>query len=299
MTAAVDAYFDNMQQRFRRDVPAIGVRQVPSHIAAFIDDMFTDASVTKPVDDLYIGTHASSDGFLFVRLFHGQVDVLGNPTDVTDFEVLDQAMGPSRPARIHDSLVGYQRGTPPAPDPPPTHSVHIKGCNIGRDRFTPRPPQPIAPFLARLKQVFGSNVNITAPKHFHGLLPENTDTLVVCAGRVLGKPGSPEDAAEMLRLLSGRVHEVVTGVCLFAGGAQHSELVKTVVHFAALSADEIAWYVSTGEPMDKAGAYHVDGRGAVFITGIEGSPSNVAGLPLRTVLELARAAGVDLDWVLR
>jgi hypothetical protein len=173
MTAAVDAYFDNMQQRFRRDVPAIGVRQVPSHIAAFIDDMFTDASVTKPVDDLYIGTHASSDGFLFVRLFRGQVDVLGNPTDVTDFEVLDQAMGPSRPARIHDSLVGYQRGTPPAPDPPPTHSVHIKGCNIGRDRFTPRPPQPIAPFLARLKQVFGSNVNITAPKHFHGLLPEN------------------------------------------------------------------------------------------------------------------------------
>ena len=120
------------------------------------------------------------------------------------------------------------------------------------------------------------------------------DTLVVCAGRVLGKPGAPEEAAEMLRLLSGRAHEVVTGVGLFAGGAAHAELVKTVVHFAALSADEIAWYVSTGEPMDKAGAYHVDGRGAVFITGIEGSPSNVAGLPVRTVLELARAAGVDL-----
>ena len=120
------------------------------------------------------------------------------------------------------------------------------------------------------------------------------DTLVVCAGRVLGKPGSPEEAAEMLRLLSGRAHEVMTGVCLFAGGAAHAELVKTVVHFAALSADEIAAYVATGEPMDKAGAYHVDGRGAVFITGIDGSPSNVAGLPVRTVLEMARAAGVDL-----
>jgi septum formation protein len=120
------------------------------------------------------------------------------------------------------------------------------------------------------------------------------DTLVVCAGRVLGKPASPEEAAEMLRVLSGRAHEVVTGVCLFAGGAAHVEVVRTVVHFAALSADEIAWYVATGEPMDKAGGYHVDGRGALFITAIEGSPSNVAGLPVRTVLELARAAGVEL-----
>jgi hypothetical protein len=172
MTAAVGGYFDNMQQRFRQDVPSIGVRRVPSHIAAFIDDLSTDASVQKPVDDLYLGTHAGGDGFLFVRLFRGQVDVLGDPTDVTDYEVLDQAMGPSRPARIPDSLVDYHRGTPPAADPAPTHSVHIKGCNIGRDRFSPRAGQPLAPFLARLKQVFGGNVNVTAPKHFHGLLPE-------------------------------------------------------------------------------------------------------------------------------
>ena len=173
MTAAVGAYFDNMQQRFRRDVPAIDVRSVPANIAAFIDDLFNTASVTKPVGDLYIGTHAGADGFLFVRLFRGQVDVLGDPTDVTDYEVLDQAMGPARPARIPDSLVGYQRGVPPAPDPPPTHSVHIKGCNIGRDRFLSRPGVPVAPFLAKMKQVFTGNVNLTAPKHFHGLLPEN------------------------------------------------------------------------------------------------------------------------------
>ena len=120
------------------------------------------------------------------------------------------------------------------------------------------------------------------------------DTLVVCEGRVLGKPATPEEAAAMLRLLSGRAHEVVTGVCLFANGAGHGEVTRTIVHFATLSADEIAAYVATGEPMDKAGAYHVDGRGAFFITGITGSPSNVAGLPVRTVLELARAAGVDL-----
>jgi hypothetical protein len=175
MTAAAGPYFDNMEQRFRQDVPSIAVRRQPSHIAAWIDDLSTDAGVAKPVDDLYIATHAGGDGFLFVRLFRGQVDVLGDPTDVTDFEVLDQAMGPSHPARIPDSLVGFHRATPPAADPAPTHSVHIKGCNIGRDRFSPRAGQPLAPFLARLKQVFGGNVNITAPKHFHGLLPETNN----------------------------------------------------------------------------------------------------------------------------
>lgn len=169
MTAAVDPYFDNMEQRFRRDVPAITVRRAPSQIASFINDLSTDSSVTKPVDDLYIATHAGADGFLFVRLFRGQVDVLGSPTDVTDYEVLDQAVGPAGPARIPDSLVGYTRGTP---DPPPTHSVHIKGCNIGRDRFLPRATVPVAPFLTRMQQVFGGNVRLTAPKHFHGLLPE-------------------------------------------------------------------------------------------------------------------------------
>lgn len=174
MTAEVGPYFDHMEQRFRRDVPPIDVHRVPAHIAAFFSDLFSDSGVTKPVGDLYIATHAGSDGFLFVSLFRGQVDVNGDPTSVTDFEVLDQAMGPSRPARIIDSLVGYTRATPPASDPSPTHSVHIKGCNIGRNRFTPRTGQPIAPFLARLKQVFGSNVNVTAPKHFHGLLPETT-----------------------------------------------------------------------------------------------------------------------------
>ncbi len=84
--ANAGGYFDNMQQRFRRDVPPVEVRAVPSMVAKFLDDMFTDSGVTKPVDDLYIGTHAGGDGFLFVRLFRGQVDVRGDPTDVTDYE---------------------------------------------------------------------------------------------------------------------------------------------------------------------------------------------------------------------
>ena len=120
------------------------------------------------------------------------------------------------------------------------------------------------------------------------------DTLVVCDGRILGKPTSVEDAARMLRLLSGRSHEVVTGVCLVKEGVPRSGVERTEVLFAPMTAAEIAWYVSSGEPLDKAGAYHVDGLGALFIEAVSGSPSNVEGLPVRVVVALARQAGVDL-----
>ena len=122
------------------------------------------------------------------------------------------------------------------------------------------------------------------------------DTLVVCDGAILGKPGSDVEAAAMLRRLSGRTHEVVTGVCLTRGGALASGFERTAVTFDALSDRDVAWYVATGEPRDKAGAYHVDGRGALFITRVEGSPSNVAGLPIRLLRRLAREAGADLGW---
>lgn len=120
------------------------------------------------------------------------------------------------------------------------------------------------------------------------------DTVVVCDGRILGKPGSPSEAREMLRLLSGRTHDVVTALCLIAPGVVRSGIERTAVTFASMSAAEIDWYVSTGEPMDKAGAYHVDGRGGLFVASVSGSPSNVAGLPVRLFLRLAREAGLDL-----
>jgi len=120
------------------------------------------------------------------------------------------------------------------------------------------------------------------------------DTLVLCDGAVLGKPADADEAARMLRLLSGRAHDVVTGVCVASGGALRSGIETTTVTFATLTEPEIAWYVGTGEPMDKAGAYHVDGRGTFFISAVSGSPSNVAGLPVRLVLRLAREAGVRL-----
>lgn len=117
------------------------------------------------------------------------------------------------------------------------------------------------------------------------------DTLVVCAGRILGKPSSADDAAQMLRLLSGRSHEVVTGVCLLVGGRARSGVARTSVAFAPLSEEDIAWYVATGEPMDKAGGYHIEGRGALFVEAVAGSPSNVAGLPVGLLGRLFGEAG--------
>jgi septum formation protein len=121
------------------------------------------------------------------------------------------------------------------------------------------------------------------------------DTEVVCDGRILGKPGSPEAALEMLAGLAGRTHEVLTGVCLVHAGVTRSAVERTVVALAPLTEAERRWYVATGEPLDKAGGYHVDGRGALFVASVTGSPSNVAGLPVRLVLRLLREAGLGLD----
>ena len=118
------------------------------------------------------------------------------------------------------------------------------------------------------------------------------DTMVVCDGSVLGKPGTAAASADMLRLLSGRTHEVVTGVCAILGDLERSGVERTSVTFDPIDEAEIAWYVATGETLDKAGAYHVDGRGSLFIRSIEGSPSNVAGLPVTLVRRLLGEVGV-------
>jgi septum formation protein len=127
-----------------------------------------------------------------------------------------------------------------------------------------------------------------------GLPVLGADTLVVCAGRVLGKPESKAEAVEMLGLLAGRTHEVVTALCLLAGGRAHAGVARTEVEFAGMTPHEIDWYVSTGEPMDKAGGYHVNGAGSLFLKRVVGSPSNVAGLPVRLFFDLSRAAGLKL-----
>jgi septum formation protein len=119
------------------------------------------------------------------------------------------------------------------------------------------------------------------------------DTSVVFEGRILGKPRTAEEAVEMLRGLSGRTHQVMTAVAVAGAGAR---CVIASVTFAAASEAALRWYVSTGEPMDKAGAYAVQGIGGFLVERIEGSYSAVVGLPLVETLALLRDAGYILPW---
>jgi septum formation protein len=120
------------------------------------------------------------------------------------------------------------------------------------------------------------------------------DTTVVINGQSLGKPVDEEDAKRMLRLLSGQWHEVLTAVSLVSAGRILSDISSTRVKFAEMSQAEVDWYVATGEPMDKAGAYAIQGHASLFIEGIEGSYSNVVGLPVQMVYRLACELEVEL-----
>ncbi len=106
------------------------------------------------------------------------------------------------------------------------------------------------------------------------------DTIVVCQGRVLGKPRTAEEAAAMLRLLSGRDHQVMTGCTVLKGAAAETFTEITDLHFRQLSEKEIARYVASGEPMDKAGAYGIQGGAALFCEKLGGDYYNVMGLPV-------------------
>jgi len=119
------------------------------------------------------------------------------------------------------------------------------------------------------------------------------DTIVVVDGEVLGKPSGREEARAMLLKLSGREHLVITAFALACkrAGIEISEAVESRVTFNELGEDELQWYLDTGEPFDKAGAYAVQGRGAAFIKGICGSHTNVIGLPLSEVVEALRRTG--------
>jgi len=112
------------------------------------------------------------------------------------------------------------------------------------------------------------------------------DTTVVVDGEILGKPGDDREAAAMLRRLSGRRHEVLTGVSVRRAGREVGRVETTTVEFAPLTEADVAWYVASGEGRDKAGAYAVQGLASRFIPRVEGSYSNVVGLPIAAVVEL-------------
>lgn len=120
------------------------------------------------------------------------------------------------------------------------------------------------------------------------------DTLVCVEGRRLGKPHSPEEAAEMLRLLSGRTHQVMTGLTLLYRDRVKSEVVTTDLRFRPLCDAEIDAYVKTGEPMDKAGAYGIQGGACIFAESICGDYYNVMGLPVCRLTQLLREFGVQI-----
>lgn len=156
---------------------------------------------------------------------------------------------------------------------------------------TPRPgedPEQYVERLALAKARAGRRAIGTA----HPVL--GADTAVVCDGRILGKPADAGDALAMLSLLSGREHRVLTGVALL-GGREQTAVSETLVRFRGIEPAEAAAYWASGEPRGKAGAYAIQGRGALFVARINGSYSGVVGLPLfETATMLAREGVVVL-----
>ena len=154
-----------------------------------------------------------------------------------------------------------------------------------------RPHQDEAPadYIIRLAR---AKVIDAARKRDSGLVI-GADTIVVLDGRILGKPRDAEDAGRMLRQLSGRWHAVMTGVALYDAATRRevADYDKTLVRFAQLTDREIEWYIETGEPMDKAGSYAIQERGAMFVEEIAGNYHNVVGLPVTLLYRLSKRMG--------
>jgi septum formation protein len=153
----------------------------------------------------------------------------------------------------------------------------------------PHPDEAPGDYITRIAR---AKVVAVARERDSGLVI-GADTVVVLDGRLIGKPQNQADAHRLLRLLSGRWHAVLTGVALYDVETRHevADYEKTLVKFAQLNDTEIDWYVNTGEPMDKAGAYGIQGLGGLFVEEIAGNYYNVVGLPIPLVYRLARRLG--------
>lgn len=163
--------------------------------------------------------------------------------------------------------------------------VVVRPSHIPEERRPGEAPVAYAERLAREKA-------LAVP----GDLVLGADTTVLLDGELLEKPADAEDAVRMLRRLQGRTHEVITSVALVAQGRVRLATDVTRVTFRACNDDFLRAYVATGEPMDKAGAYGIQGYGAALVERIEGDFFGVMGLPVRLVLELMEAAGVRYDF---
>jgi septum formation protein len=150
------------------------------------------------------------------------------------------------------------------------------------------PPYKVAITLAHMK------ANDVSKKIKDKAVIIAADTIVVIKNRIIGKPSSKEDAAKMLKLLSGKTHRVITGLCVLKVPEYRESTfyVETTVTMAKMTARDIEWYVKTGEPLDKAGAYGIQGLGGLFIKKISGSYTNVVGLPVPELIATLRKLGV-------
>jgi septum formation protein len=154
---------------------------------------------------------------------------------------------------------------------------------------SPRTDEAPADYVRRIAQEKAAAVCPAA-----GELVFAADTTVDIDSVILAKPVDAADAVSMLRRLSGRAHLVHTGVAVHHAGRELCEVCTSSVEFIPLEESTIEWYVATGEPFGKAGAYAIQGAGAVLVSSVSGSVSNVIGLPLHLVVDLARRMGVDL-----
>jgi septum formation protein len=155
-----------------------------------------------------------------------------------------------------------------------------------------RSGEPPAEYVRRVAAAKSSHA-IHASVKPDGLVVLSADTAVVVDGAVLGKPRSDDEAAEMLKRLSGRAHQVMTGVSVRTASHEAGCVETTTVWVSPLTPAEIDWYLATGEGRDKAGAYAVQGIAARFIPRIEGSYSNVVGLPISVLPTLFAELGLD------
>ncbi len=165
--------------------------------------------------------------------------------------------------------------------------VEVSSADIDE---TPGHDEDAATLVERLARSKAAQVAIDRPE----AVIVGADTVVVCDGVILGKPVDEAEAAAMLSRLSDRSHTVITGVAVMTGDQVVAGHETTEVSFRVIDQDEIDWYIATGEPLDKAGAYGIQGAAALFVRSISGSHHNVMGLSLHHVDSLLRQIGPSL-----
>ena len=187
--------------------------------------------------------------------------------------------GRRRAFRVNDMQIVLASGSPRRRELMEKAGYSFEVCPSEADENVSGAPRERVALLARRKAE-------AVPEDGRPVLA--ADTLVALDEQALGKPADEDDARAMLRALSGRTHQVYTGVCLRCGGVYHVDCQRTDVTFRPLTDGEIDAYIATGEPMDKAGAYGIQGGAGVFVEKLEGPFDNVMGLPMELVSRMIR-----------